>query len=70
MQIEGTKLSICSRRRIGAVLSDGAQVIDSSEACVDGRLDAARAGICRIFDETLAGVVLFVGETCGGDGGA
>lgn len=70
MQIEGIVLSICSCRRIGAVLSDGAHIIDSSKARVDGRLRAARAGIRRVFDETLAGVVLFVGETCGGDGRA
>lgn len=64
MQIEGMIMSISSSGRVGAVLGGGAPIVDSSEARVDGGL-ARPAGICGVFGETLAGIVLLEGEACG-----
>lgn len=66
MQIEGMIRSVGGSGCIGAVLSDGAHVVGSFEARVDGRLSAC-ARIGGVFGGALAGIVLFVGETCGGD---
>ena len=66
MQVERVIRSIGSSCRISAILSDGAHIAGSSETRIDGGL-AACTGICGIFGEALACVVLFVGEACGGD---
>ena len=66
MQIEGMIRSIGSSRCIGAVLRDGAHIVCSSEARIDGGL-ATCARICGVLDVALAGVVLLVGEASGCD---
>ena len=66
MQIERMIRSISSARCIGAVLSGGAHIVGSPEARVDCGL-AVCAGICRVFDVALAGVVLSVDEATGGN---
>lgn len=66
MQVEGVIRSVSGSCCLCAVLRDGAHIVGSSEARVDGRL-AAGAGIRRVFDVVLAGVVLAVGETRGSD---
>lgn len=66
MQVERVIRPVGGSCCIGAVLSGGAHIVGPFEACVDGRF-SARARVVGVLDEALAGVVLFVGETCGGD---
>lgn len=66
MQVERVIWSIGGSRCISAILSSSAHIIGSLEARIDSRL-SARARVVGILDEALASVVLFVGETCGGD---